>query len=36
MERKKKMKLGPKMGKEFKRIKNKYAQISSGFFLTPI
>ena len=34
-ERNKKLKLGMKMGKELKRIPNKYAHICSGFFLTP-
>jgi len=34
-ERKKKLKLGVKMGKELKRIPFKYAYICSGFFLTP-
>jgi len=34
-ERKKKLKLGLKLGKELKRISSKYGHICSGFFLTP-
>ena len=34
-ERNKMLKLGMKMGKDIKRIPNKYAHICLGFFLTP-
>jgi len=33
MKRKKKLKLGPKLGKEFQKIPNKHDHICSGFFL---
>jgi len=36
MGKKEKLKLGMKMGKELKRIPNKYAHICSGLFLTAI